>query len=129
MATKEWIVLALLGLVLQAGCSRPRLAGGEKQTVAAVAERCREHRDYDSLARLIPALKLGMKRQEVERLLGPPEYSPTKGQYYYGSDRRDGEGAAMTLVVDYNVTEYPGDEIRTRLTDRLQSFFFGPVGE
>lgn len=128
MATKGWIVLALSGLVLQAGCSGPHLAGDEKRTVA-VAKRYRANRDCDSLTRLISKLKLGMKRQEVEKLLGPPEYSPTEGQYYYGSDRRDDKGATMTLVVDYRVTEYPGDDIRTRLTDRLQSFFFGPVGE
>lgn len=121
--------LAASALLLLAGGALHSCAPREGRTLEAIAGHYRAHRDYASLAGLIPALKLGMDRQDVEKLLGRPEYSPTDGQYYYGSDKCDADGLPMTLIVEYRVSEYTGDDIRTRMTNQLQSFTFGPVGE
>lgn len=96
------------------------------------------NRDYESLATIHESLTEGMRRSEVEGLLGEADYSPVEGQYYYASDRRGpikGLGyppvtANVGLVVEYRITEYPGDGIiKSTLTDRLQSYYFGPIGE
>jgi hypothetical protein len=57
-----------------------------------------------------------MPRVEVERMLGAPDYSPVEGQYYYSSDRHN-----QGLVVDYRLDG--------QMTDRLQDFTLGPIGE
>jgi hypothetical protein len=73
-------------------------------------------KDHQSLELLSAHLRQGMSQKEVERLLGPPDYSPTDGQYFYQSNRRN-----QILVVDYRV----GDAV----TDRLQHFDFETMGE
>ncbi|HIO92752.1 MAG TPA: hypothetical protein EYG68_07900 [Leucothrix mucor] len=61
-------------------------------------------------------LKEGMSKEEVEKVLGVSDYSPTDGLYYYSSEN------SQTLVVDYRNQK---DEI----TIELQSFWLGKVGE
>ena len=90
--------------------------------------------DADSLDVIVSHLKPGMLRGEVEELLGQPNYSPTEGQYYYSSSREVsvGEGLPLArygLVVDYRIVEYLPGDIRSELTERLQSFHVGPIGE
>lgn len=88
------------------------------------------HRDYRSLKTIYHSLKKGMQRQDVEHLLGAPDYSPIEGMYYYSSDREEplGEGApphmkaVVGIILDYRDTE-------GMLTDRLQQFSIGPIGE
>lgn len=71
-----------------------------------------------------------MLRSEVENLLGEPDYSPVEGQYYYASDREvyPQNGTAnqvkvpVSLVVDYR--NQLGE-----ITDKLQTFWMGPLGE
>jgi outer membrane protein assembly factor BamE (lipoprotein component of BamABCDE complex) len=76
----------------------------------------KRNHDHASLQVIHKYLRSGMTRREVEALLGAPDYSPTDGQYYYQSSERD-----QTLVVDYRRE----DEV----TDRLQSFDLGTIGE
>jgi hypothetical protein len=115
-----FLFLVLLGLV---GCDS---AG---QSVADASASYKTRRDYASLATIHSHLIKGMPRAEVERLLGEPDYSPTEGQYYYSSDRKeaspdsaDRPWATLGLVVDYR----DGND---DVTDRLQDFTLGPIGE
>jgi len=62
------------------------------------------------------SLQKGMPRTDVERMLGPADYSPVEGQYYYSSTR-----ANYGLIVDYR-RDGQG-------TDQLQDFTLGAIGE
>lgn len=95
---------------------------------AEISARFRQEHRYETLSRLLAHLRLGMTRAEVEKLLGPPDYSPIDGQYYYHtSDRQTAEGVPIGLVVDYRRTNVrTGEEIATGL---LESFWIGPIGE
>lgn len=115
---REPFLYGLAAVLLAAGC--------------APLERARlgyqANRDHASLETIHARLAKGMKRTAVERLLGEPDYSPTAGQVYYLSDRRlkpDGGvyvRVPLGLVLDYR----DGDGA---VTDRLQTFWLGPVGE
>jgi outer membrane protein assembly factor BamE (lipoprotein component of BamABCDE complex) len=115
-----FVSLVLLALV---GCD----SAGPSVTDASASYKNR--RDFASLATIHGHLINGMARDEVERLLGEPDYSPTEGQYYYSSDRKeaspdsaDRPPATFGLVVDYRDAD--GD-----VTDQLQNFTLGPIGE
>lgn len=91
----------------------------------------KKHRDYASLKRIFRHLNKGMKRTDVERLLGEPDYSPGEGLFYYSSDRKASLSdagappymkAVVGIIVDYR------DE-RGVLTNRLHAFSIGPIGE
>ena len=86
----------------------------------------RANRDYASLETIHGQLTEGMDRAEVERLLGESDYSPTDGQFYYSSDRREAAGGRddvpVGVVVDYR-------EESGAVTDTLQVFWIGPIGE
>lgn len=73
--------LCVVFLLALAGCNNAALDAASRQYQA--------ERSYRSLVILHAALELGMPRDQVEGLLGPPEYSPIDGQVYYGSDARD----------------------------------------
>lgn len=87
----------------------------------------RHDKDYKSLEVIFKNLYKGMQRNEVERLLGEPDYSPIDGQYYYSSNKSvyskiQERKVPFGLVVDY----------RNRngvITETLQNFWIGPVGE
>ena len=89
-----------------------------------------KHHDYTSLETIYRHLTKGMKRTDIERLLGEPDYSPIEGQYYYSSDREDylengtvdQNKVSVGVVLDYNNDE-------GILTDELQMFWLGPIGE
>ena len=70
----------------------------------------------NNLEELTKQLKQGLPKEDVEKILGLPDYSPIDGLFYYSS-----EGSA-SLVVDYRNEK---DEITTK----LQSFWIGEVGE
>jgi outer membrane protein assembly factor BamE (lipoprotein component of BamABCDE complex) len=98
--------LAVL-LVLAASC-----AGALERA----SRRYKQDRDDASLETIVRSLHTGMSKTEVESLLGPPDYSPTDGQYNYSSSARN-----RILVVDYRLD--------TRVTDRLQQFDLMTTGE
>lgn len=87
----------------------------------------RQSRDYASLEFIHNQLVKGMPRQAVLNLLGEPDYSPIEGQYYYSSNKsikipERASEVPVGLVVDYRNP----DGI---LTDSLQTFSLGPIGE
>ncbi len=84
-------------------------------------------KDYTSLEVLYKNLSKGMHRNEVERLLGEPDYSPLNGQYYYSSDRSvyakdQKREVPVGLIVDYR-------NKNGLITEMLQEFWLGPIGE
>ncbi len=87
-----------------------------------------KNHDYQSLTLLLSHVRLGMTRDEVEKLLGRPDYSPIEGQYYYGlSDRNTEEGTPVGLIVEYRRVNYrTGESIAS---GKLESLTLGPIGE
>ncbi len=57
-----------------------------------------------------------MAQNEVEIILGEPDYSPTEGQHYYSSNQKNRIGFTLGLVVEYEA-------------GRLKSFELMPIGE
>jgi len=109
---------ALLGAICFAGSANA-------DALADASRSYKEHGDYASLKLIAAHLREGMSRQEVEKLLGPPDLEPTSSQSYYSSDRREQPDWAdrelwVTLVIAYD-----GDAI----TARVESWLLGPVGE
>lgn len=100
------------------------------QSLERASRNYKADKDYASLQTIYKHLGEGIKRTEVERLLGEPDYSPIEGQYYFATDRSEypESGAAdrvklpVGLVVDYR-NQLGG------LTDELQTFWLGPIGE
>lgn len=91
----------------------------------------KKHRDYASLKKIFLHLTKGMKRPDVERLLGEPEHSPIDGLFYYSSDRMASlrnEGAPPDMKAVVGVVLDYRDE-KGVITDRLQKFWIGPIGE
>ena len=85
-------------------------------------------------AQLLPdnvgGVRLGMSKRELEALLGPADYSPIDGQFYFstggecplgGTDRL----APCGLVADFR--DYGSGE--AVLTESLQSCWWGGIGE
>ncbi len=95
--------------------------------VSRASDSYRKAHDYSSLSVLVGALRLGQPRAEVEKLLGPPDYSPIGGLFYYSSDRKTEGGTPVGLIVEYRVTDPRTGE--TRETGRLESFSLGPIAE
>lgn len=56
--------------------------------LGSISQHYKQHHDYVSLAKLVPFIRLGMPREEVENLLGPPsEYYEERSMAFYLSDR------------------------------------------
>lgn len=91
--------------------------------------RYQKTRNYRSLKVLVRQLKIGMPRSKVECFLGEPDYSPVEGVYYYSSDKMNAKGITLGLVVEYRKTEYRRDQIRTKVTGKLESFTLMPIAE
>jgi hypothetical protein len=69
-----------------------------------------------------------MTQAEVEQLLGPPDYSPIEGQYYYAlSDRKTEEGTPVGLIIEYRRINFRTGE--TVGSGKLESLTLGPIGE
>lgn len=115
---RSFVAYGLAACILLVGCGLP--------TLDQASRSYRANRDYASLESIHGQLTEGMDRAEVERLLGEPDYSPIEGQSYYSSDRREAAGdrgdVPVGVVVDYR------DESGA-VTDRLQEFWIGPIGE
>jgi hypothetical protein len=98
-------LLALVILVVSCASALDRAASNYRQTKSDA-----------SLEVIMRSLHKGMPRIEVERLVGAADYSPIEGQYYYSSTR-----ANYGLIVDYRR--------EGQITDRLQDFTLGAIGE
>lgn len=85
----------------------------------------KRNKEYASLEVIYRHLSKGMQRNEVERLLGEADYSPTNGQYYYSSNKSasiEGRSVPVGLVLQYRDTN-------DMVTTTLQRFWMGPIGE
>lgn len=100
------------------------------QSVQQASASYKKNHDYASLEKIVANIDKGMKRAKVENLLGEPDYSPTEGQYYYSSDRRqtiEGPDHGVREVTVGLVVEYR--DKNDNLTNELQDFKLGPIGE
>lgn len=115
---RNLFLCGLVAILVSSGCGPGAL---ERARLRYQADR-----DYASLETIYERLKMGMERAAVERLLGQPGYSPTEGQVYYLSDRQVAMGAQhqvpIGIVVDYRDRD-------GAVTDELQTFWIGPIGE
>ncbi len=86
-------------------------------------------RDYASLEVLSTHLRKGMACSKVEDLLGQADYSPVAGQYYYSSDRRETvhQGKEQVSIPVGMVVDCRNEQ--GELTDQLQTFRLGRIGE
>jgi len=141
----------LVGLILigfaYSGCSNK---ADSAQTAEALAKHFRESHDYYSLTRLLPYLDLRRRtRGEIERLLGPPSYSPMPHLSYYPTDRTVAVACPEGSVPEEEscvtkdskqvnplhsfpvvlVVAYLESEGQPHPEDRLDSIMLGPVGE
>ena len=109
-------------LVLLPGCANSGL-------LEQASETYKTSHDHQSLKIIFGKLSKGMSRKNVEKLLGEPGYSPTEGQHYYLCNKKespnggiDNEQIPIGVVVDYR--DQSGE-----LTNKLQDFWIGPIGE
>lgn len=110
--------IALVAVCITACTAQPPSAGC---TIQGPQERVPEQ---------VQRVRLGMTRAELEALLGPADYSPTEGQFYFstggdcpleGSDRL----ASCGVVAEFR--DYgSGDAV---LTESLRSCWWGAIGE
>lgn len=112
--------MSLLAFVWAAACADPG-------ALANASRSYQERGDYASLKILAEQLHKGMSRQEVEALFGPPDLEPSGGHSVYSSDRKEHPSWAdrelfVALLVEYS------DE-NGKVTDRVQSWDFRPIGE
>ena len=85
--------------------------------------------------RALGRLSKGMPKDEVDRILGPPIFSPTAGQFYYntGGECPLNDDAnnlvSCAVVADYRVTDMGTDPPPTTVTGVLEECWWGAVGE
>lgn len=96
------------------------LFNGCAQSLEQASFSYKTHKDYSSLIIIYQHLDKGMKRTDVEHILGAPDYSPIEGQYYYSST--NGGQTTIGVIVDYR-------DKNGFLTSELQQFLIGPIGE
>lgn len=101
----------------------------QERQLEQASRQYKAHRDYASLAVIAKHLTKGMVQSKVTDWLGEPDYSPIAGQYYYSSDRyetvlfgKQEMQIPVGLVIDYL------DE-QGELTEQVQSFWLGHIGE
>jgi hypothetical protein len=103
-------------------------AYGERPSSSEIEQARAEFKEsgaIESLMVLLVPLKRGMSIAEVENLVGKPTYSPVDGQHYYATDayKRIGEREIpLGLILDFR-------NDRNAPTGKLESIFFGPIGE
>lgn len=90
---------------------------------------CRIEGPIELMPQSIRELRLGMTRAEIEELLGPADYSPVDGVFYFstGGDCPLEEGervASCGLVAEFRDYEREDD-----LMETLQSCWWGAIGE
>src|SRR6185295_13702674 len=64
---------------------------------------------HDLVPATINKLRLGMTASEVEKVLGKPHYSPTRGQYYYGTNDNCAVMDGLKIYCGY-VLNYANDQ-------------------
>ena len=141
-----FVVTPCLALAFSADACRSVEKPAKQQQAdwAPLAQRYRETHDYKSLVALLPLLEIRTtRRDDVEKLLGPPVYSPTPFQSYYPTDRSvpvefeaedqaASDGAAPRRPMEFQiilVVQYLERGPDASPSDALDAFSLGPVGE
>jgi outer membrane protein assembly factor BamE (lipoprotein component of BamABCDE complex) len=91
------------------------LAGAGPLPLPEASQCYKATRDLACLSAIASHLQTGMDRQEVERILGEPDYSPTDGLYYYSANEPNRGPSTKGLIVEYR------DQFGA-VTDELQEF-------
>jgi hypothetical protein len=117
MRLAVWILAASLVLTACAGA----------EDLQAASQSYQQRRDYASLKLLSAHLKKGMSLAQVESLLGPADYSPSEGIYYYSSDKREfvkefGRDTTVGAVLEFRNSN-------GTVTHRLESWTLMPIAE
>jgi hypothetical protein len=73
-------------------------------------------------------LRLGMSKENVERELGKPKYSPTTGVFYYTWEPTGYQGVPLGIVVEYR-RQSIRDSGNQEYTGSLESYTVGPIAE
>jgi hypothetical protein len=73
-------------------------------------------------------LRLGMTREEVEKALGKPKYSPAIRVFYYDSGATDENGVPLGIVVDYKRQRTKEGE-DAKYTGKLEEYRVGRIAE
>lgn len=112
--------ILLIGSLI-AGCS------GNLSAIENASVNYKNTKDFKSLEIIFKHLSKETPSKEAKRLLGEPDYSPTKGQYYYSSNKSEyskeqDREVPLGLVVDYR-------DKNGAVTETLQEFWIGPIGE
>jgi hypothetical protein len=129
MLSNNSFLKALAAVSILSGC------GHQAQVSPSTAGRLCE---VDGPGELLPPtfarIRLGMSRLEVERVLGPPDYSPSPGQFYFStggnclvSDSPRWE-APCGYVVDFHRYR-PGPDGESTVADTVQSCSWGGIAE
>lgn len=82
-------------------------------------------KDLTAISDIHEKLEVGMTREEVEALLGNPDYSPTDGKYYYASSEKiystnQERELPIGLIIDYRSSN--GD-----ITGSLKNYWIGEL--
>ncbi len=102
----------------------------------SLASKYARNRSWENLRSLTCFLQFGMSLDEVHELLGPADYSPIEGQYYYSADQVQldeisGEEVVLGLIIEFR--SFERNEARGvyefRLTDVLQRYSLRPIRE
>ncbi len=94
-----------------------------EKNITQVSAQYQQTQDINSLKVLHKQLKPGMRRSEVEALLGAAQYSPIDGVDYYPVEQNSVPQSVHTsLIVEY-INE------QDEATDQVQRFWLGELGE
>ena len=118
----RWVILVFCLVFCLSSAYGERLSSLEIEQASA---KFKESGAIESLMVLLASLERGMSISEVENLVGKPTYSPVDGQHYYATDaykRIDKREIPLGLILDFR-------DDRNALTGKLESIFFGPIGE
>jgi len=118
----RWVILVFCLVFCLSSAYGERLSSLEIEQASA---KFKESGAIESLMVLLASLERGMSISEVENLVGKPTYSPVDGQHYYATDayKRIGEREIpLGLILDFR-------NDRSAPTGKLESIFFGPIGE
>lgn len=81
------------------------LLGGGSGAISATQPFCEIHGPTDRAPPTIHRLRAGMSRADVQKILGEPDYSPARGQYYFatggGCELEPGRIAPCGYVLEF----------------------------
>jgi hypothetical protein len=129
MRPQRTTLAVALTVVYLGGCTAAtdrRQPALESPPATDAGARYRAKGDLEGLHQAVGALRIGMSKADVERLLGGEGDSPTEGQHRYTSSTFDRRGWPIGLIVEYRWYSEAGITI---CTGRLEEFYVTSIGE